>query len=107
MMTKETILRVSRISVFATVMLSSATLFAGVLIPIAQQKDGEGFLPIQPVTDGPTPSVPNTENDWTGTATGNISTTTNWSLGHVPTSSEDAVFTSSSNGTGIRGLNAA
>ena len=46
----------------------------------------------------------NTENDWTGVSTGNLSTTTNWSGGHVPTVSEDAVFNSSSNGTGIRHL---
>src|ERR1043166_22403 len=46
----------------------------------------------------------NTENDWTGSSTGNISTTTNWSLGHVPTVSEDATFNGVSSGTGIRHL---
>lgn len=38
----------------------------------------------------------NTENDYSGSGTGNITTTTNWSLGHVPTASEDAVFNSTS-----------
>jgi fibronectin-binding autotransporter adhesin len=38
----------------------------------------------------------NAENDYTGVATGSLLTTTNWSLGHVPTVSEDAVFNSSS-----------
>ncbi len=38
----------------------------------------------------------NTENDWIGSGTGNVTTTTNWSLGHVPTVTEDAVFNASS-----------
>jgi autotransporter-associated beta strand protein len=39
----------------------------------------------------------NTENDYIGSGTGNVTTTTNWSSGHVPTVTEDAVFNSSSN----------
>src|SRR2546423_9551172 len=73
-MTKNTIPLLSRLIVFAAIISTSAVFAA------------------------------NTENDWTGTATGNISTTTNWSLGHVPAVSEDATFNASSNGTGARHL---
>src|SRR5207248_5541973 len=47
----------------------------------------------------------NTENDFRGaTNTSSVLTSSNWSLGHVPTVSEDAVFDSSSGGTGIRAM---
>ena len=45
---------------------------------------------------GQSAQAQNTANNYTGTATGNVTTTTNWSLGHVPTVSEDAVFASTS-----------
>jgi CSLREA domain-containing protein len=41
----------------------------------------------------------NTTNNYTGSTTGSVLTGSNWSLGHVPTVSEDAVFTAT---TGIR-----
>lgn len=44
----------------------------------------------------------NTENDYTGSNTGSILTGSNWGLGHVPTVTEDAVFTAT---TGIRTFN--
>ncbi len=34
----------------------------------------------------------NTENDYTGAGAGNVTTGSNWSLGHVPTVTEDAVL---------------
>lgn len=43
----------------------------------------------------------NAPNTYTGSGTGNITTGSNWSLAHVPTVSEDAVFASTSN-TGIK-----
>lgn len=47
----------------------------------------------------------NTENDFTSvTSTGSLLTGGNWSLGHVPTVSEDATYTGSA--TGIRALTA-
>jgi autotransporter-associated beta strand protein len=45
----------------------------------------------------------NTTNNYIGSATGSLLTGTNWSLGHVPTVSEDAVFTGAA---GIRTLTA-
>src|SRR5437868_6768666 len=45
----------------------------------------------------------NAENDYTGSSTGSLLTSTNWSLGHVPIVSEDATFTAT---TGIRTLTA-
>lgn len=50
-----------------------------------------------------TVNAANTENDYSGASTGNVLTTTNWSLGHVPTVSEDATFPSAA-ATGIRTL---
>ena len=46
----------------------------------------------------------NTTNNYTGSSSGSLLTTTNWSLGHVPTVSEDAVFTATA---GIRTLTSA
>src|ERR1700731_801887 len=43
----------------------------------------------------------NATNNYTGSSSGSLLTATNWSLGHVPTISEDAVFTAT---TGIRTL---
>src|SRR6266849_1133601 len=51
----------------------------------------------------PAPFFANTTSNYIGTSTGNLSTTTNWSLGHVPIVSEDAVFTATG---GIRHLDA-
>ena len=45
----------------------------------------------------------NTTNNFTGSTTGSLLTTTSWSLGHVPTVSEDAVFPVTAL-TGIRTL---
>lgn len=45
----------------------------------------------------------NTANNYIGAPAGSLLTTGNWSLGHVPTVSEDAVFTAT---TGIRTLSA-
>jgi len=45
----------------------------------------------------------NTTNNYTGTTTGSLLTDSNWSLGHVPTVSEDAVFPLGAT-TGIRTL---
>ena len=45
----------------------------------------------------------NTTNSYTGSSSGSLLTAGNWSLGHVPTVSEDAVFTAT---TGIRTLTA-
>jgi CSLREA domain-containing protein len=47
----------------------------------------------------PAPMFANTTNNYTGSSTGSVLTAGNWSLGHVPTVSEDAVFTAT---TGIR-----
>lgn len=43
----------------------------------------------------------NAANNYTGSSTGSLLTAGNWSLGHVPTVSEDAIFTAT---TGIRTL---
>jgi autotransporter-associated beta strand protein len=45
----------------------------------------------------------NTTNNYTGGSGGSLLTASNWSLGHIPTVSEDAVFTAT---TGIRTLTA-
>jgi autotransporter-associated beta strand protein len=45
----------------------------------------------------------NATNNYTGSSSGSLLTAGNWSLGHVPTVSEDAVFTAT---TGIRTLTA-
>src|SRR5438105_1431274 len=45
----------------------------------------------------------NTENDFTATGTSSVLVAGNWSLGHVPNISEDAVFNAN---TGIRPMNA-
>jgi autotransporter-associated beta strand protein len=57
-----------------------------------------------PLPDAPDAVTANIENDYIGTATGSLVNAANWSLGHVPTVSEDAVFTAT---TGIRALTAA
>src|SRR5947209_4174993 len=82
----------------------AASTFSGTLISIAPSDGGNIIQSLETSGGGFQILAPNTENDWTGVATGNISTTTNWSLGHVPTSTEDAVFNASSNGTGARHL---
>jgi fibronectin-binding autotransporter adhesin len=48
----------------------------------------------------------NSANSFTGGTTGSLLVNGNWSLGHVPIVSEDAVFDSGSGGTGIRKLTA-
>jgi autotransporter-associated beta strand protein len=46
-----------------------------------------------------------TANNYTGSGTGNVTTGSNWSLGHVPVITEDAVFTSAST-AGIKNFGA-
>jgi fibronectin-binding autotransporter adhesin len=92
------------ITAIAALVLATSSTFAGSLI---------GFFPgggdnIQPNPiggggSGDNISSANTENDYTGSTTGAVGTGTNWALGHVPTSSEDATFTT---GTGIRTMSA-
>ncbi len=43
----------------------------------------------------------NAQNTYSGSGTGNVTTGSNWSLGHVPTITEDAVFSTTSN-SGIK-----
>jgi autotransporter-associated beta strand protein len=52
----------------------------------------------------PAQATPNTANNYTGPSNGDLTNPANWSLGHVPTVSEDAVFTDD---PGTRTLSAA
>lgn len=54
-------------------------------------------------SSGVTAAALNSANNYIGAATGSLLSSGNWSLGHVPTVSEDAVFTAT---TGIRTLTA-
>src|SRR5438874_450912 len=96
-----------QIALGLAILAYAASTFAGTLISIAPSDDGNIIQSLEMGGghgDGFQILAPNTENDWIGSSTGNISTTTNWSLGHVPTSTEDAVFNAASNGTGARHL---
>jgi autotransporter-associated beta strand protein len=67
------------------------------------QSGGERFASSDGIMPA-APTVANTTNSYTGTTTGSVLTGTNWSLGHVPTVSEDAVFPVGA-ATGIRTFN--
>jgi len=89
----------SRIAVFAAITLTSASLFAGQMIPIVEH-DSAAFDPtiIQPITDGNNGSVVgpgeqdlDAERDWANTGT-DFNTTTSWTGGVVPTLGDVAWF---------------
>ena len=54
---------------------------------------GNAGNPVRRSARGASPAwAANGENDYTGSGTGNVTTAANWSLNHVPTVTEDAVF---------------
>ncbi|HET9857770.1 MAG TPA: hypothetical protein VFP99_08025, partial [Chthoniobacterales bacterium] len=103
--------RGSRILVGAiALMIGASATFAGTLIPLSPRLGGDNIQPVPPVSGGGPGGnniLANTANVYIGSTTGNLSTTGNWSLGHVPTVSEDAVFDGVSGTTGARHLDSA
>src|SRR6266404_1019073 len=107
-MRNEMVFRGSRIAVFATVMFTSATLFASQLISIAPNEGGDHFLPIQPVSDnvGGNPSVPDPDGTWIFNTNGTLqlwSNSANWAGGIIADGGGKADF-STLNITGARAV---
>lgn len=96
------------VAIAAAFLISSGATFGQAHQSVAPAQVGYNLDSNAPVSGGGNQIVPlaaNTANTYSGTTTGSVLTTTNWSLGHVPTVSEDAVFDGVSAGTGIRTFN--